>query len=222
MKITITKPELFAAACRFVSTEYARYYLQGVLVRPSPAGGVVMVSTDGHRMFVGYDHAATIEGLPETKDGAPDLIFKPSKRKLTARMFKALELKLDGKAAEFTDSRGSDLIACPFELVNYPVWEKVVPMIDTGADQSPLDECTFDGSYIAEYADLKKSLGADSGLDIFHTGGNPALLGFGRSDCFGVLMPMRNHARAKSPCAAFEARANIFAAQEEPAQMAAE
>jgi len=50
---------LFAVAYSCVSTEETRYYLQGVYVTPAPdpetGRGVLMISTDGHRMALVYD-----------------------------------------------------------------------------------------------------------------------------------------------------------------------
>src|SRR5436305_1867910 len=46
---------LFRAAAVCQSTEEVRSYLNGVFIRRHPKGGVLLVSTDGHRLFVGYD-----------------------------------------------------------------------------------------------------------------------------------------------------------------------
>ena len=45
----------FAWCWQSVSTEEARYYLQGVYVEPREQGGVYMVATDGHVMAVAVD-----------------------------------------------------------------------------------------------------------------------------------------------------------------------
>ena len=61
--ITITKPELVRVAALFQALESdSRYYPRGVHYERAPQGGVLIVSTDGCRLSVGYDPEGSIEG----------------------------------------------------------------------------------------------------------------------------------------------------------------
>ena len=56
--------ELFGMAYRFVAQDETRYYLNGVYIKPHPAGGVMMVATNGRIMGITYDREGEINGSP--------------------------------------------------------------------------------------------------------------------------------------------------------------
>ena len=83
MSIIRVNANLFRLAQMTVSTEETRYYLNGIFIQPHAVQGVLLVSTDGHRMTVIHDetgHAdqsAIVRLSPEalklcklSKDGA--------------------------------------------------------------------------------------------------------------------------------------------------------
>ena len=196
MTIIISKPDLYAAAMRFTSTEQARPYLQAVAVQPRHGGGAFIVSTDGHRMFVGIDENAQWIGQ------AHNCLFACHKQKATPAAFKASRLVLDGKTATFCadyQDGAPVLIDCvePAPSMGhdwtFPAWQNVLP--DTTQETVPWDSVSVNADYIADFAEIEKRLNADRKGRAFKcrmTGGAPALVSFqGRDDCFGVVMPMR-------------------------------
>ena len=217
MTLYISKPELFAAAARFVSTEQARPYLNGVAVQPCPNGGAFIVATNGHAMFVAIDDSAEWHG--ESKESA---IWHVAKPKLPASAFNAFGLSLDGVTAQFMaqDGTPAHVIACRKDTSNtFPDWTVIIP--DTSVDAVPMDDTSFDAAYIADFAAVTKQLNTSRKVAFVarHTGGNPALVSIGsRRDCFGVLMPMRIGASYDTGHANGMAAKDWIASQLVPAQ----
>ena len=191
MTLYISKPELFAAAARFVSTEQARPYLNGVAIQPCPNGGAFIIATNGHAMFVAIDDNAEWHG--ESKESA---IWHVAKPKLPASAFKAFGLSLDGVTAQFMaqDGTPAHVIACRKDTSNtFPDWTRIIP--DTTGATIPLDNLAFDAAYIADFAAVTKQLNTSRKTAFVARVSNengPALISIGgRRDCFGVLIPMR-------------------------------
>lgn len=74
---TLTRPDMFAAASKFVEHESGRRYLESIYIHPRRDGrGVMIVATDGKTMFVGHDEkgkasrAGIIHMPPSTKFSA--------------------------------------------------------------------------------------------------------------------------------------------------------
>lgn len=196
MTIQITKPALYAAAMRFAAKSEARPYLEAVAVQPREQGGVHIISTDGHRMFVGIDENAIWHGNP-----AHDCLFAVQKQKMPVAAFSADCLLLDGTTATFcggVDEQAKPLLINHIEQAEsighnqtFPDWTRVLP--DPKADTVPLDAYSFNADYIADFGDVQKRLNGRKAMPFVAraTGGDPALVSLGRDDCFGVLMPMR-------------------------------
>jgi hypothetical protein len=53
--------EMYRVALDFASKEQTRYYLQGVYVQRHPKEGVLLVSTDGHRMICIHDQNGFVD-----------------------------------------------------------------------------------------------------------------------------------------------------------------
>ena len=192
MKVTITKPELFAAACRFVGKEETRYYLKGVHVRPAAMGGLLIIATDGHRLFAAYDENGTWEGYANTgSDRLPDYIFTPHTAKQPKKHFDADALILDGSTATYIGPKGASIVQCSAGSCEYPHWARVMPSCNAFDEHASLKDASFNGEYVADFCDVRKLLGAGGAFVVHHTGENPALVSMGRSDCVGVIMPMR-------------------------------
>lgn len=60
MKLDI-QAKLVAAICEFKAKNDIRYYLNGVYVEPLPAGGAVIVATNGHAIGLWRDPSAVVE-----------------------------------------------------------------------------------------------------------------------------------------------------------------
>lgn len=170
--ITITKPELFAAAARFVWTSpVGTATVAGVYIEP---GGFI-TATDGHRMFCGHDPDATIERAA---------IIRPPKPKMPAAWFKAGELTLDGETARLN----GDILTAPEIDGTFPDHRRVTPRKTTGTFPRTL---TFNWDYLADFNAVAKHLGCPAPT-IALNDDNPTLIGFGtRDDCYGAIMPMR-------------------------------
>ena len=227
MTIIISKPELFAAAARFTSTEQARPYLQGVAIEPCETGGAYIVATDGHRLFCGLDPEAQFIDGP-----AHNCLFQMDKKKLPIAAFKSQRLILDGTSAAFCEWYDDDhkplavdcLVAAPSigHEWTFPNWRNVLP--DVTADTVPQDSYAFNADYIADFGGVQKRLTGRKDMPFVAraTGGNPALVSLGRDDCFGVIMPMRiGAAYDTGHDVAIDALRRVQGAQE-PMAMAAE
>jgi len=227
MTIVITKPDLFAAAARFMSKEQARPYLQAVAVQPAEQGGALIVSTDGHRLFCGYDEEAQFVNGP-----AHNCLFQVEKQKLPVAAFKSQMLILDGTSAAFCDWHDEEYKPLAVDCLvaarsvghewTFPNWRNVLP--DMTADTVPQDSYAFNAEYIADFGDIQKRLSGRKDMPFVAraTGGNPALVSLGRDDCFGVIMPMRIGAAYDTGHEQGIGALNMIkAAQEKAEQMAA-
>lgn len=152
-----SQPKLFAAAARFISAEETRYYLRGVKVEPVASGGVRLIATDGHRMFVGFD---------ETGYANREAIITPPKAKMSATWFKAegavfrdglaYLFKHFGADAELAAKPGAEMVAfatsteVATEVLNaeYPQWRNIAKWPST--DKPSSDAFTVNWRYVAE------------------------------------------------------------------------
>ena len=186
MKVTTLKPELFAAAARFISTEETRYHLQGVFIEPAPAGGIIMVATDGHRFFAGFDPEGETDG---------SYIIAPTKIKMAAPWFKcqgnaAVAVFEGGETARLTAPGVGIIEQAKIIDGTFPDWRRVIPRAPSGVWDS---KYFYNVDYLAEFGDVAKKIsGGVNNLNINPNGDGPALIGFGdRDDCFGILAPLR-------------------------------
>jgi len=196
MTITIRKPRLFAAAARFTSTEEPRRYLHGVSIEAAHAGGAYIVSTDGHRLFVGYDAEADM-------GGAESALIQPATRKFPAGRYK-IDGKLmlgDDQARWYRDPDGDkpDVIEMSPALTDetFPDWTRLIPR-DLRVEDEPAQ---FNAIYLWEFAEARRLLVGDKRATcapVRHDGLNPARVDMG-PDAFGVLMPLRADARTSPP-----------------------
>lgn len=182
MKITLYKPELFASAARFVSTDpHKTFVLQGVNIEPHPQHGVIVVGLDGHRMFVGYDENATFEG-----DRRP-VAIQPVKSKLPAAWFNAKCLELDGESSRLYGPRGPVINSAPILDGTFPEWRRVIPEPPKALNHSRIG---MNYRYVFDFGDIGDAIG--SRAQVHPNSTDPALVTFGnRDDCLGILMPER-------------------------------
>lgn len=167
---------ILKAALVCVSTEQARYYLCGVYVDPKG----FLVSTCGHRMFVGKidldPGQAPFDGWVIPADAI--------KRALTG--YKA-------DTIEITQTR-VDVVSCKPVDGSFPDWRRVMP----DADGLSGVTAQFNPAYIADMGKIGVILRGKrrNSLDahIHHNGEGPAGVTFPEIDhAFAVLMPIRAH-----------------------------
>ena len=186
-------------ACR----EKGRFYLQGVCLQPGPQGGVILVSTDGHRMSVLFDDEGEMTGaesvtFPEFEAGA--VILKACK----SGKDEARRVLIDGDERRPTvtvcntvtgrDGNGLQLVeilsaSVPMIDGSFPDWRRVLPRVD--AIGEPGD---YNAKYIADFAKIAAELGgarANPMTIVASDPASPALVRFGLASGFGVLMPLR-------------------------------
>ena len=183
-KIVISKPELFAAATRFASTDTTRYYLHGVYIEPAEGGGILMTALDGVKLFHAFD-----------PDGAcPEpVIVKVDKSPLPPVWAKSGQIWIDLAAQSMVHQRGevrSATVGAARVDATFPDYRRTVPDLLSG------EIAQFAFAQFAEIHQASRTLagGGKYGevVTIGHNGVGPARLTFGnRLDCFALSMPIR-------------------------------
>lgn len=200
MKITITQPELVRVAAMFVSTEETRYYLNGVYFCKAKRGGVYIISTDGHRMSIGYDAKGKIDKPATIRFPVEFLKHLTPKREI-------IMLHIDGLLASIVavDKKGKPdkkaVAVCSTVVIDgtYPEWRRVVPTADD------LTRChgSFSTKYLADYKAVLTALGIGGVGPVNIVGATPdsphRVHISGVDNWFGVLMPMRYDGKTDIP-----------------------
>jgi hypothetical protein len=170
--------DLLKAALLCASQEESRYYLRGVHLSTSGH----LVTTDGHRLFC----AKLAEAVPT------DVIIPLDTVKAA--------LKLAPKKASTIELNGNTLGGIVFTPVDgtFPNWKAVIPPIDgyspgkPGEDQTPAH---FNPDYIYDLGQIARALGSKTGTFFnIHAWNRESPHGVtfcDRTDCFAVIMPMR-------------------------------
>lgn len=181
---------LFRAANEYIATEETRYYLQGVFVQPHPDKGVLLTSTDGHRMICVHDesgsidHAAIIQVHSRAFAGIKEDKKKPDEAP-------RLTLDSDGHALVGT-YRG---IESAIIDGTYPDYARVLlPMVDA-LKKGVFAPASFNHEHLASFSKIAKLLGAvGRAIRVVTTSeSDPALILFeSTTQALGVLMPMRS------------------------------
>lgn len=174
--------DVLRAAMVCVSTEETRYYLRGVHVEPD-ADDVVLVSTDGHRLFCGR---CPLPPAGAVTPAEPFIIpTETIKKALTG--YKGLGIHLTRTGEVWTLG---DVTFKPVDGT-FPDWRRVLPSLKTiGEDLGKLAQ--FNPTYVGDMAKVCKALTGAGSPVIHHMGSNPAMVTFpGREDLFCLVMPMR-------------------------------
>lgn len=177
--------DVLRAALVCVSSEETRYYLQGVHVEPD-ADDVVLVSTDGHRLFCGR------YPLPPSGAVTPaePFILPTAAIKKALTGYKGLAIRLERSGDVWTLG---DVTFRPVDG-SFPDWRRVAPSQKTiSADLGKLAQ--FDPAYVADMGKVAKAV-ANSREKlcpvIHHMGDGPAMVTFpGHETLFCLLMPRR-------------------------------
>ncbi len=171
--------DMLRAALLCTSSEETRYYLKGVFV--DPAGK--LVSTDGHRMFVGAIDLAASEHNPAPGSFAGWIICRDVlKRALAGHKLPDIEI---------SPTRTGDIACKPIDG-SFPDWRRVVPSEITGT------VAQFNPAYVADMGKIglllqgKPKRGTGLTAHIHHNGESAAGVTFPSvDDAYAVLMPIR-------------------------------
>lgn len=207
-------PRIFAAIDNFAAKNDIRYYLNGICIQRNPAGGIVVVATDGHVFGAIDDPDGWIA------DGHNELIVaRPTKRMVSAIKGKQ---KILIPVDRLLIMKNCQVLACgqdvpPFDPMSFfsdvseiidakfPDWRRVIPRCTaTGASEpetAPLGQPYFGHAKLGQFVAAAEMLEAKSGGSAYmHTetfGPNTASIV--RISCstidpgrfIGVIMPIR-------------------------------
>lgn len=189
MKHTINA-HYFAACSLAASNEYTRYYLNGISIEES-GGHIIMVGTDGHRLFTCRDSASSVEKfapyIVKTIDNKP-LIQACGESKADK-----LELDHESKQWRTLNEHGATLKMGLFELIDgtFPEWRRVIPKITIPKQSS------IQSKYVADFHKAAKIIceGRSFTLNFWLDNYAPGIVTLDNNDDFlGVIMPMRGAA----------------------------
>ena len=171
---------MLRAALICASTEETRYYLRGIYVDSKG----FLVTTDGHRAFVGridLADAAPFDGWTIPMDAAKRALigYKPT-------------------MIEISPTRCGDIACTPVDGV-YPDWRRSVPTELSGVVAQYNPAYLADMGKIGELLTGKRKNGGGLSAHVHHNGEAAAGITFpGCEDAFAVLMPIRS-AHAGTP-----------------------
>ena len=191
--------DLFRIAYACVSTEEARYYLNGVYVEASDGGGALLVSTDGNRLLCIHDPEGEVD--------------KPTIVKLTKE---ALRLCKSGKGSQRRIVLSTDHLLIEDEETvtkylakdcvidgKFPDWRRAVPATPFASIDG---YASFDAKYVLAFARVGDELAKLSDAHkapmrvLSHNEADPAIVLWpGTPTAFGVLMPIRTDDERTTP-----------------------
>ena len=189
MKTTIDVRYLNAAAI-CAHRESTRYYLNGVLVEPSP-DGLLLVATDGNRLICLHHECEVVDPVPPFIIPLRMCSHKVRRVSLFDRKRKAdanlagldiengiIRISHDGMTAEMPEIDGT-----------YPQWRKAIPDTLNG------EASTVNGQYLYDFQRIKKIFGDNNVPAVSHNGQKAIIVHLGAMvKGFGVLMPVRTDA----------------------------
>lgn len=192
---------LYRIAMACASTEATRYYLGGVQIEPHAAGGVLLITTDGHRMFVCHDESGFADETAIIKLEKDAL--KACKSKRGDNRILVIDSGMNEAAIKLVTGPADEPEYSPLAMAyqvrvdgTYPDWRRVIPKEFKG-DKMP----AFNGGYLGSFGDI----GADLAEHIHGMRREAPVMQVSPSDvasaaliewpaysfAFGILMPMR-------------------------------
>ncbi len=149
-KLLISNAAHIAAAQVCVSKESTRYYLNGIHFETAPQGGVLIVSTDGHRMSLAHDP----DGYVVSDNQSLIIRFERDILK-HCKPGNILEYA-DGKATvsrKFGDDAEQIAIGMATEIDGtFPAWQKCLPL-----DGPKCTNAGFNSGYLADFHKIAKA-----------------------------------------------------------------
>ncbi|CAH2606481.1 conserved protein of unknown function (plasmid) [Rhodovastum atsumiense] len=199
----MVRADLLVMAHRFVSADSLRVYLQGVWIEPSAEGGAVLVATDGWTMAVFHDPDAMVNRpvnicLPPAARIA-GARSKTSTRRHAKPTFPFFALPANepvpgralgwitgaasvAEAAELADMRDANWCGVVRTMNSFTEWRVCVPR-----ERKPsAHPGAFNPELLSRFAPIGKPMSIYLGQE--H---EPALIECGRTDFFGLIMPMK-------------------------------
>ena len=191
MNIAISRSGMIAAAAVITPKSDIRYYLNGILIEKHHEKGVIIVTTDGHRMLVCYDEHA------EFSDDMPVIVRFEKEALAMARKPANLDKPLFITSNDGDKSVSVDIGGVTFcnggEVLdgNFPDWRRVCPK-QTGDSAA----ACYDAAYLADWSPVSHYLtqnGKHQGITIRaeDKASSAAVFFYGVDYAFGVIMPMR-------------------------------
>lgn len=177
-------PRIFAAIDNFAAKKDVRYYLNGICIQRNPAGGIVVVATDGHVFGAIDDPDGWIaEGHNEL------IVSRPTKRMISAIKGKQ---KILIPVDRLLIMKNCQVLACgqdvpPFDPMSFfsdaseiidgkfPDWRRVIPKAlvtaDAQPEAQPLGAPYFGHSKLAQFVAAAEVLydGKPHGSAYMHT-----------------------------------------------------
>ena len=183
MKIEL-KVNQIKAALECAGKKDARYYLNGILIERTHAGQIYIVSTDGHRMFVGL-HSTIEPGTPESVLISRDTLEISVKMKIDCLTLDTETKKLGELTYQTIDG-------------NFPNWRRVVPERKHTPEDNKATQ--FNPEYILSAAKALKYWSGHKNLTahILHRGEKQSgIITCDIDTAFIVLMPLRYNNMAR-------------------------
>ena len=191
---------LFRIAYACASTDETRDYLQGVYVEPHPQGGVLLVTTDGHRMLVVRDETGFADETAVIKLKKDALKHCKSKRGDCREI--VIDSGMNEAAIRLVSGTADEPEYSPLAIAYrvrvdgpYPDYRRVIPQTFEGGMPA------FNGGYLGSFGDIGKDLAEHvhgvsretPAMRLTPNNSGPAVITWpDYSDlAFGVLMPMR-------------------------------
>lgn len=207
--------KLALEAMIFASEDETRYYLHGFCIEKHPEEGVLLITTDGHRMSVIHDPEGELNNETDKsvivkieayfQRAIRDIIEHDECFRLSLAWQTdgedhpdASELTLERSKTDGQKSVSRQSLAFNNVIIdgNFPDWRRVTP--DVSADSRALPD-GFNTAYIAEFSKFSRSLNEGISIQQFVACGPCLVRVSGREDMFGVLMPIRMNCGSNFP-----------------------
>ena len=212
MNIAISRAGMIAAAAVITPQTDARYYLNGILIEKHAKKGVIIVTTDGHRMLACHDeHAEFSDDMPVIVRFEKEVLAMARKpANLDKPLFitsndgdKSVSVDIGG----ITFCNGGEVLAG-----NFPDWRRVCPK-QTGDSAA----ACYDAAYLADWSPVSRYLAINGNVQAItiraeDKASSAAVFFYGVDYAFGVIMPMRDHPDAMTSIPAWASSANSWEA----------
>ncbi len=195
---------LFRLATLCQDKSAARFYLNGVYIEPHPKKGVILTSTDGHRLVSIYDEDGTADesAIIALSPNA----LKECKPVKTGKRY----VHVESRNAHVREERDglTGFVTCAISDGcrvdgTFPDWRHIVPTIKFTAKSRPGH---FNGTLLAAFGEIAAGLSKEKRKGdapvvriLSDDPSSAALILFGNDDrAFGVLMPRRGEKESET------------------------
>ena len=192
--VTISRAAYVAAITETVAEDDIRWYLNGFLIEEHPAGGILLVSTNGHQLSAIHDERGTIERGDSFPGDTQIIVDLPKANRAPFRKVSNLDqlvtIELTEEQPVLLSVSGTTVQGAKLEGT-FPDWRRVVPTVSDSGLVGHMDVSFF--AKINKQASLLKR-GPKNPVQLRQPDKNSSALVFlGNSPEFlGIVMPMRN------------------------------